>query len=136
MLTTRRASTTLPTDIACFDMGNSTMKESYTVSSSVRVRNEKGSSVKTDPNCKTWIAHWEKHSGSVSTICSIEGCEETTKLVGAHVLRPYATNENYKTHPYIIPMCASHNGKAETEDLVTKPDTIFVWANVSNTCGK
>ncbi|WP_152494841.1 hypothetical protein [Dickeya zeae] len=112
------------------------MKESYTMKNSVTVRNEKGSSTKTDPNCDTWIQHWEKYSGKKASCCAIEGCDATTKLVGAHTLRPYAKNEDYKNHPHIIPMCSSHNGKSHEDDQKTKPDTTFVWANTSKTCGK
>ncbi|QDX30965.1 hypothetical protein [Dickeya poaceiphila] len=112
------------------------MKVSYLMEESVTVRNEKGSSRKTDPNCKTWIKHWENYSGKKANSCSIKGCKETDDLVGAHVLRPYAKNEDYKKHPYIIPMCDTHNGKSHEEEQTTKPNTTFVWANVSETCGE
>ncbi|WP_421186998.1 hypothetical protein [Aeromonas enteropelogenes] len=112
------------------------MKKAYIIESSVTVRNEKGSSRKTDPNCKTWIKHWEKYSNKKATFCAIQNCTETKNIVGAHILRPYAQNEDYKTHPYIIPMCGSHNGKSEQEDMKTKNNTIFVWANINKTCGE
>lgn len=55
--------------------------------------------------------------------------------VGAHITRPNAKNEDYKTHSYIVPMCVEHNGKHE-EEFKSRENYTFVWANVSQTCGK
>lgn len=68
-----------------------------------------------------------------ATVCSVEGCKEKA-TDGAHITRPAAENEAYKTHSYIVPMCAMHNGK-HGETFYSKDTVTFVWANVQETCG-
>lgn len=111
------------------------MKTVYTTPEEVVVKNCTGSSKKssTCPNCGNWITHWETLSFKIAGTCSIKDCKEKA-TDGAHVLRPNAKCEDYKTHPYILPMCHSHN--LSTETLKVKSGSTFVWANVQETCGK
>ena len=111
------------------------MKKTYTMRESVRIKNVAGSSKRSSSctNCGAWISHWEQLSGQVAGSCVVAGCNESAK-VGAHITRPRAENEDYKTHPYIVPMCVSHNGEHEGE-FDTKPNVTFVWANSEETCG-
>ena len=111
------------------------MLTKYTAENSVSVKNANGTAENECENCGTWIAHWEKYSTYYHGKCSIDGCDNDATL-GAHVLRPLAENEKYKTHPYIIPMCIAHNNKSSKETMKTKPKVDFVWANVAETCGK
>jgi hypothetical protein len=109
------------------------MKTVYSVTSKVKIKNEKGTSERPPCECGTWIAHWKKYSKATAAECSVAGCEEKA-TVGAHVTRPAAKNEDYKTHSYIVPMCATHNGK-HGETFNSKDAITFVWANVQETCG-
>lgn len=114
----------------------SSISKIYTITKSVRVKNVVGSS-KTSPkcaNCGTWIDHWFRFSGKATGDCRVKGCANKA-TVGAHVTRPIATQEELRTHHYIIPMCAEHNGMHGAE-LDTKDHVTFVRANVAETCGK
>lgn len=107
------------------------MKTMYTTSRAM-IQNANGTAER-ECSCGSWIGHWELFSGLVADTCSVEGCQELA-TVGAHVLRPKAENEAYKTHAYIVPMCASHNGK-HGERFRSKENVTFVWANKAETCG-
>ncbi|MBP4049711.1 hypothetical protein J9978_09380 [Chromobacterium violaceum] len=111
------------------------MKKMYKADSSVTVTNANGTADRKCSNCGTWLEHWEKYSTYTAGKCSISDCNNSAE-VGAHVLRPHAENEDYKTHPYIIPMCKTHNGKGSEDEMKTKGGVEFVWANVKETCGK
>ena len=105
------------------------MKSSYTATKEYCVKNVKGSSEKSPKcgNCGPWIDHWQNMSGKIAIECAVVGCDSCAE-VGAHVTRPKAQNDDYKTHPYIIPMCRSHNGE-HGKVLKSKPGTTFVWAS-------
>lgn len=110
------------------------MKPVYTVDEQVVLKNENGTSSRPNCTCGSWIGHWEELCGLKAGKCSVAGCElEGTE--GAHITRPNAKNEDYKTHSYIVPMCKKHNGK-HGERLKSKVGVTFVWANVKETCGK
>jgi len=111
------------------------MKVMYKSSKSATVTNANGTAEKKCPNCGTWLDHWKLFSKEIAGVCSILNCKNDAE-VGAHVLRPLANPEEYKTHPYIIPMCKEHNGKSSTDQMKTKENTTFVWANVKETCGE
>jgi len=108
------------------------MNKVYSVEDSVKIKNVNGTA---DRSCKcdSWLEHWEIFSNKTTSSCSVSGCTNNATL-GAHVTRPAAKNEDYKTHPYIVPMCSSHNGM-HGEEFRTKENTTFVWANVAETCG-
>ena len=53
----------------------------------------------------------------------------------AHITRPNAKYDKYKTASYIVPMCPSCNGQ-NGQTFTAKNNTTFVWANVSKTCGQ
>lgn len=108
------------------------MKKVYTVEGKVQIKNAKGTGEK-DCKCGSWKDHWEKYSKKKATECSVDKCTDTD-IVGAHVTRPNAKKEEYKTHPYIVPMCKEHNGK-HGEEFTSKENVTFVWANVKETCG-
>lgn len=110
------------------------MKTVYTVESSVIVKNENGTSKRPLCSCGGWLKHWENLSGKKSTKCMIKDCNNDA-FDGAHITRPKAEKDEYKTYSYIVPMCKEHNGK-HGEELATKKNVTFVWANVSETCGK
>ncbi|EHU0329790.1 hypothetical protein RUX70_004440 [Vibrio vulnificus] len=109
------------------------MKKVYSVEGRVKIKNAKGTG---DRSCKcaSWIKHWEKYSNKSANKCVVDGCNNSAN-VGAHITRPNAKSEDYKTHPYIVPFCSSHNGK-HGEEFYSKINTTFVWANVKETCGK
>jgi len=104
----------------------------YSVESKVTIKNEVGTGEKSC-TCGPWLGHWEKHSKRKASTCSVDGCTEVA-TVGAHISRPNAKSDVYKTHPQIVPMCKTHNGKHGAE-FVSKANTTFVWANVKETCG-
>lgn len=107
------------------------MKTKYAAPSTVIIRNATGTS-EFNCNCGSWLNHWEEFSHIKYPKCSINQCDEHAEH-GAHVTRPKAKYEKYKTHLYIIPMCRTHNlmhGKM----FRVKIGTIFVWANKSETC--
>ncbi|WP_277058897.1 hypothetical protein [Trichlorobacter lovleyi] len=110
------------------------MKAVYKVDKPVLLQNEKGTAARPNCTCGTWIDHWENLSGLKAGHCSVAGCEKEG-TVGAHITRPNAKNEAYKTHSYIVPMCKDHNGK-HGEKLTSKSGVTFVWANIKETCGK
>jgi len=109
------------------------MKTVYTSTDPVTIKNENGTADRSTCSCGSWIAHWEIYSGEKPNICSVEYC--TSKgTEGAHVTRPKAKNDDYKTHSYIVPMCKTHNGM-HGKSFTTKDKITFVWANVQETCG-
>lgn len=79
------------------------MKNSYTVTEDVLVKNENGTAKLNDNNCGSWLQHWKNYGGNDDTpLCCISGCFNIAGH-GAHVTRPNAKNEDYKTHLYIVP---------------------------------
>ncbi len=104
----------------------------YSVTGSVKIKNANGTSDR-ECECGSWIEHWENFSKKPASTCSVDGCNSKA-TVGAHITRPKANNEDYKTHHYIVPMCSSHNGK-HGQEFRSKENTTFVWANVVETCG-
>ena len=112
------------------------MMSVYTLESEATIKNEVGTSAVSDEceNCGSWIAHWEALSGQDAGKCSVKNCSNDGE-VGAHITRPFATNEDYQTHPYIVPMCREHNGK-HGQSFTSKKGVTFVWANMQETCGK
>lgn len=99
---------------------------------SLYVRNVVGSAGRSPscPNCGPWIEHWQLLSGHVHSTCSVKGCNNPAS-VGAHVTILFSLDD--KQH--IIPMCSEHNGK-HGGVLEAKPGTIFVRANVAESCGQ
>lgn len=93
----------------------------------MKVKNINGTS---DNSCKctSWLAHWEKFSGTKAGTCAEKSCLSQA-TVGAHVQKQ-VTDMAW----YIIPLCATHNKKAAEIDLYGDPK--LVSANVSQTCGK
>jgi hypothetical protein len=108
------------------------MKKVYTTTDCVKIKNANGTADR-ECECGSWLEHWENFSGQTATKCAVSGCDNIA-TDGAHVTRPIAKNDDYKTHSYIVPMCKSHNGQHGAE-FDTKENTTFVWANVSKTCG-
>jgi hypothetical protein len=95
----------------------------------VKVKNINGTSPNTC-NCGSWLDHWIKFSGQeLPQYCSELSCVAKPEL-GAHVQKNSSSDRNW----YIIPLCAKHNAKAESLDIVDV--TTLVSANVSDTCGK
>ncbi len=108
------------------------MNTVYSCSQSVQIKNANGTATRSC-SCGSWLQHWEKYSKKKATKCSVAECSKQAD-VGAHITRPRAKNDDYKTSPYIVPMCSSHNGQhGETFD--SKEAVTFVWANVKETCG-
>ncbi|MEZ8650343.1 hypothetical protein AB6D92_15305 [Vibrio splendidus] len=108
------------------------MNKVYSVKDGVKIKNANGTGNR-KCKCDSWLAHWEKYTKKTALTCCVKGCNAKA-TVGAHTTRPIAKNEDYKTHPYILPMCSSHNGK-HGQELYSKGNVSFVWANVSQTCG-
>lgn len=106
----------------------------YSVTEKVKIKNEVGTSKRPTCKCGSWMAHWENFSKKKATRCSVDGCNELA-IHGAHVTRPMAKTPEYKTHSYIVPMCAAHNGK-HGDTFNSKNNVTFVWANAKETCGK
>ena len=106
----------------------------YSVAEQGKIKNEAGTAQRPKCSCGTWIDHWKKYSKKSPGQCSVAGCNNDA-TDGAHVTRPAANNEDYKTHSYLVPMCRDHNVK-HGETFTSKPNCTFVWANVSETCGK
>lgn len=110
----------------------------YSVSNIVTVKNVNGSSKRSPkcPNCGNWIEHWKNLSKLSIPKCCVEGCNSLAD-VGAHVVRPLATVEFYRTNEYIVPMCNSHNGHhGESFKTKASSNVTFVRANVAESCGK
>ena len=108
------------------------MEISYQVTTPVKIKNANGTSQRKCA-CGSWLDHWKKFSQKNPGVCSVSGCGKIATL-GAHVVRPLAKNEAYKTTPYIVPMCSHHNSQQDQEFDSIAPRT-FVWANVAETCG-
>jgi phospholipase/lecithinase/hemolysin len=107
------------------------MKTVYTVDDPVAIKNSNGSAGRSC-QCGSWLDHWESFSDRQAGGCSVTGCTEYA-TVGAHVTRPNAENDDYKTTPYIVPMCSYHNGQ-HGETFRSKAGVTFVWANKQQTC--
>ena len=111
------------------------MNTAYSVKGEVSIRNENGTARFNDDNCGSWIQHWKNYGGNDDfPLCCVKGCNNFAEH-GAHVTRPNAKNEYYKTHFYIVPMCAHHNGM-HGKILTAVAETVFVRANQSETCGQ
>lgn len=110
------------------------MQTVYTLQSEAVIKNEVGTSTsdKCD-SCGPWINHWETHSGETAGLCSVKGCLNDAE-VGAHITRPKAQDEDYQTHPFIVPMCREHNGQ-HGASFTSKKGVTFVWANMQKMCG-
>ena len=108
------------------------MKKVYCSKDSVKIKNANGTAERSC-KCSSWLAHWEKYTYLRASTCCVYGCNNKAE-VGAHITRPMAQSEEYKTHPYIVPMCKSHNSQLG-QTFTSKSNTSFVWANVSETCG-
>lgn len=109
------------------------MKTLYSVKDQVKIKNEVGTSRRSPCSCGSWLSHWKKYAKTSPGKCSVAGCKNDAS-VGAHITRPNAKIENYKTHSYIVPMCDDHNGQ-HGKIFTSKQNCTFVWANVSKTCG-
>ncbi len=95
----------------------------------MKVTNINGTSENTC-KCGSWLKHWENFSGtSIPGTCREASCMNKPE-VGAHVQKDSLTDKKW----YIIPLCSKHNTKAES--LTVMDSTIFVSANVSETCEK
>ncbi len=94
----------------------------------MKVKNIKGTSDNTC-KCDSWLAHWEKYSGVEPGNCVEKDCKSKA-TVGAHVRKDSDTDSSW----YIIPLCDTHNKKADEMELRGTPT--LVSANVSETCGK
>ena len=106
----------------------------YTINTKVKIKNENGTSKRPVCSCGSWISHWKNFSYEDVEKCSVDGCDNKAEH-GAHITRPNAQNETYKTASYIVPMCSSCNGQ-NGQTFTAKNNTTFVWANVSKTCGQ
>lgn len=95
---------------------------------SIKVKNINGTS-NNKCNCSSWLQHWEKFSKKNAGLCVERICRQNAEH-GAHVQKDDENDNNW----YIIPLCASHNLKAD--ELQIMDTTTLVSANVSNTCGK
>ena len=104
----------------------------YSVDDGVYIKNENGTSTR-KCKCGSWLHHWELFGGQKASTCCVSKCHNDAEH-GAHVTRPWANNDDYKTHVYIVPMCPQHNSQ-HGDSFHTKDHTTFVWANVSKTCG-
>ena len=93
----------------------------------MKARNINGTSDNTC-RCGSWIQHWKNYGGnSEHPFCSALRCTRTD-VVGAHVQKEYGSKW------YIIPLCPEHNNmRGETIDV--SASTVFVSANVAETCG-
>lgn len=105
----------------------------YSCHESVKIQNANSTAMRSC-SCGGWLQHWEKYSKQKADRCSVAGCSKRAD-VGAHVTRPWAKSDAYRTAPYIIPMCSSHNGQ-RGETFASKAPVTFVWANVTETCGR
>jgi hypothetical protein len=79
--------------------------------------------------CGSWLAHWEKFSGTTANFCSEKICIGKD-LVGAHV----QLSGNHDNKWYIVPLCEKHNHAAG--ELEISDGTKLVSANRSETCEK
>lgn len=78
--------------------------------------------------CGTWKQHWINNTTkSWPAQCSAEGCSQTATL-GGHVINPNETGE------WIVPLCASCNGRDDSFDL--KGSVTLVPARQMDSCGK
>ena len=96
---------------------------------SIKVKNISGTS-DSSCNCGSWLDHWKKFSGQSLPLSCREATCNGGPDCGAHVQKDSTTDRNW----YIIPLCNKHNAK--TTELQVKESTVFVSANVSETCGK
>ncbi len=92
----------------------------------IKVKNIKGTS-ELKCKCDSWLQHWENFSSSNAKYCKVLKCTNEAD-VGAHVLK---CNSDDGSH-YIIPLCHSHN--QIENDCFTVEKTIFISANISETC--
>jgi hypothetical protein len=79
-------------------------------------------------SCGTWKQHWLNFSNRMWPMsCSVYGCTSPV-ILGAHVRNNLVDGE------YIVPMCASCNGRVTPFTL--RLNTFIVPANKSITCGR
>lgn len=90
------------------------------------VKNLKGTASKSC-NCRSWLDHWKRFSGSFLFGCSNIHCSNNPE-VGAHVKKI-----NDPRH-YIIPLCKSCNGLSE--EFTVGFNVTFTPENIQKTCGK
>ncbi|HXB41900.1 MAG TPA: hypothetical protein VNZ49_15265 [Bacteroidia bacterium] len=92
----------------------------------IKVKNINGTA---DNKCKcdSWLSHWQKYSKKSAGLCAEKACRKNAEH-GAHVQK-----DDDKSW-YIVPLCTDHNLKVD--ELYIMDSTVFISANVSNTCGK
>jgi hypothetical protein len=101
------------------------VKDSQT--QTVRVTNINATSDDTCP-CGSWLDHWKRSGGQLSTYCSEESCYQRPE-VGARVQKDGGADW------YIIPLCSIHGGM-KGEALTVSDHVRLVPADVKKTCGK
>lgn len=90
-------------------------------------KNKKGTANRTC-SCGSWKKHWMNFSTEPWPLfCSVEDCLNIATL-GGHVINSSSRTE------YIIPLCDKCNKRDDVFSI--EEDTIFVPANVSETCGR
>lgn len=95
----------------------------------MKVKNVRGTSG-LSCSCGSWLDHWQKFSGALlPSYCREKSCMEKPEC-GAHVQKDSVFDLKW----YIIPLCNKHNTK--TTEIEVMDSTIFVPANVSETCAK
>ena len=93
----------------------------------IKVKNINGTS-NNKCKCDSWIHHWERHSKKSPGLCSEKSCLKNAEH-GAHIQKDDENDKGW----YIIPLCVGHNLQAD--ELHITDSTVFISANVSNTCG-
>jgi len=94
----------------------------------MKVKNINGTSAN-KCKCASWLDHWKKFSGKPTpSYCAQSSCV-SRPTVGGHVQKDSVYDKDW----YIIPLCDSHNRQATEMEVMDS--TIFVSANVSQTCG-
>lgn len=96
-------------------------------------------------SCGSWLEHYYNYCIDFSDFpkkgifisipdikCSFKGCDKREDLVGAHV-KKVSPSDN---HHYIIPMCRTHNHVENDDEMEVEPNTVFVSANLKETCNK
>lgn len=104
------------------------MKINEVAKPGIKVKNINGTS-DNSCQCTSWLEHWRIFGGdNKSVTCSKNFCVKKAD-VGAHVQK----SNNGTNKWYVIPLCYEHN--KESGEMVVSENTVFVSANVSETCG-
>lgn len=86
--------------------------------------------------CRSWIRHWEKYAKEVAIQCAAEGCSEpVAHCARVKLAKAKFGGEDISNYVVVVPVCEHHNALPGGQ-LIIKPLTAFVWANVLGTCGK